>query len=167
MRNGANPRSQYPHLALVLIAIFRKDFPFKLFQEAFFGKNLLDTISKKKGRRNDGDTPSTPSEDGEKPTQVPFGDEATQLGVVVTEESFPQHEHAPFSQSSGQAPYPAPSATHNQESQRQYPGDNSVPGAEKQFSTRPHQSSSGQHHTNIGLDNHERFVLRAVSFQFS
>lgn len=129
--------------------IFKMFYFHSLLQEAFFGKNLLDTVSKKKVRRNEGDTPSTPSEDGEKPTQVTFGDDAFQGSALITDESLPQHEQVPFSQA----------CEHPQESQKQYPNNNSGQAASKQFAARSYPGGTGQHHSSMGLDNHDRFVL--------
>ena len=141
---------------LLLLAVFlTAPFCLKCLQEAFFGKNLLDSISKKKGRRNDGDSPSTPSEDGDKPPQEPFGEDSAQG------ERFPQHEQAPYPQSSSAQPaYPSRPAGHSLDSEQQYPRGPQVQGAPKPYSTRPHQSSSGQHHANLGLENQDRFVIQ-------
>ena len=92
---------QYWKLLDVLWLMFKRllQFCFVLFflsQEAFFGKDLLDTLGREKRSKHGGKTPSTPSEDEDRANQDPF---------AVRQGSIPPDRQQTTFDGSGQVPF--------------------------------------------------------------
>ena len=84
-----------------------------LSQEAFFGKDLLDTLGREKRSKHGGKTPSTPSEDEDRANQDPF---------AVRQGSIPPDRQQTTFDGPGQVPFQMVPGE-----ERQHPGHSTQP----------------------------------------
>lgn len=112
---------------------------FLLFQEAFFGKELLDTLGRDKRSRHGGKTPSTPSEDEERANQDPF---------ASRQSSMQQDQHSSIA-GAGQAPYQMVTSEEQQHSQH------SRQALHQSGYARSSHTTTQKHHSNLGLSGQE------------